>query len=288
MVPDKEKIRRYVMKKIFLSLFAAIVITLPVSAAIWSAADRVPVVGKQLLSKNSLPSNTTFKVTAHGGDNSNVAYTNVVYISKDLLEYAGNDNEVAAVVSTELGHIINGHYAKNKMLNLAKEALTSNLSADNVITTTANSDYVANKTSLNDNKEADITGVDMMVQAGYNPLAMVVVITKMPGSTWEILTGKPANAERAMNVYDYLTYNYPSKVKAGYGCNEYRAFLSYADPIVEKRNSSTKKLEKFNKEQEKAKQERAANIAKYKATGGLSGWDATYTILKNLSEGSEK
>ena len=127
----------------------------------------------------------------------------------------------------------------------------------------------------------------MMIQAGYNPLAMIVVITKHPGSFWEILTGKPANAERAMNVYDYLTYNYPSKVKAGYGCNEYRAFLAYADPIVEKRNSNAKKLEKFNKEQAQAKAERAANIAKYKATGGLTGWDATYTILKNLSESSE-
>ena len=134
----------------------------------------------------------------------------------------------------------------------------------------------------------DKRAVDFMVKAGYNPLAMIVVITKHPGSFWEILTGKPANAERAMNVYDYLTYNYPSKVKAGYGCNEYRAFLAYADPIVEKRNSNAKKLEKFNKEQQQAKAERAANIAKYKATGGLTGWDATYTILKNLSESSER
>ena len=276
------------MKKIFLSLFAAVIFTLPVSAATWSAADRVPVVGKQLLSKNSLPADTTFKVTEGTVDNSNVSSTNIVYISSSDLTYAGNDNEVAAVVSNELGHIINGHYAKNKMIDIAKEALTSNLSSDNVIAITANSSFISNKTSLKDNKEADITGADMMIQAGYNPLAMIVVITKMPGSTWETIQGKPSNSERAMNVYDYLTYNYPSKVEAGYGCNEYRAFLTYADPIVQERNSSDKKLKKFQKEQEKAKQERAKNIAKYKATGGLSGWDATYTILKNLSESSEK
>lgn len=276
------------MKKFIVSLFAAVVMVLPASAATWVAADRVPVVGKTLLEKNSLPSNATFKVVNGAVDNSNVSTTNIVYISSADLTYAGNDNEVAAVVSNELGHIINGHYAKNKMKNIAKAALTSNLSSDNIITTASNSEFVANKSSLKDNKEADITGVDMMIQAGYNPLAMIVVITKMPGSTLETLTGKPANSERAMNVYDYLTYNYPSKVKAGYGCNEYRAFLTYANPIVEERNSNSKKLAKFNKEQEKAKKERAKNIAKYKATGGLSGWDASYTILKTLSESSEK
>lgn len=276
------------MKKIIISLFAAVVMVLPASAATYVAADRVPVVGKALLEKNSLPSNATFKVVNGAVDNSNVSTTNIVYISSADLTYAGNDNEVAAVVSNELGHIINGHYAKNKMKNIAKAALTSNLSADNIITTASNSEFVANKSSLKDNKEADITGVDMMIQAGYNPLAMVVVITKMPGSTLETLAGKPANSERAMNVFDYLTYNYPSKVKAGYGCNEYRAFLAYANPIVEERNSNSKKLAKFNKEQEKAKKERAKNIAKYKATGGLSGWDASYTILKTLSESSEK
>jgi len=276
------------MKKIILSLFAAAVIVLPSTAATWVAADRVAPVGKVLLQKNGLPATATFKVVNGAVDNSSVSTTNTVYISSTDLTYAGNDNEVAAVVSNELGHIINGHYAKNKMRNMAKAALTGNLSSDNVITTASNSTFVANRTSLNDNKEADITGADMMIQAGYNPLAMVVVITKMPGSTLEIVSGKPANSERAMNVYNYLTYNYPSKVKVGYGCNEYRAFLAYADPIVKDRNSNAKKLAKFKKEQEKAKATRAKNIAKYKATGGQSGWDASYTILKTLSESSEK
>ena len=94
-----------------------------------------------------------------------------------------------------------------------------------------------------------------MIQAGYNPLAMVVLVTKMPGSNLEIIQGKPANSERAMNVYE--------------------------------RNSNKKKLEKFTKEQEKNKALRAKNLAQYKATG-LSGWDTTYEVLKSLSETSGK
>lgn len=276
------------MNRIIVSLFAMALLIMPANAATWVAADRVATVGKTLISKNNLPAKTTFKVVNGAADNSNTARTNVVQISSTDLTYTGNDSEVAAVVANEIGHIINGQASKDKFRSIAKAALAEKLSSDNIINTAANSEYLASKTSLSDNKAADITGVDLMMKTGYNPLAMIVVITKMPGSTLEALQGKPANSERAMNVYDYMTYNYPSKVKAGYGCQEYRAFLTYADPIVKDRNSSKKKLAKFNKEQAKNKALRAKNIAQYKATGGLSGWDASYEILKTLSESTEK
>ena len=273
------------MKKIFLVLFALTMIIAPVSA--YDAKDRVPVVGKKLLEKNGLPTDTKFEVVEADADNSNVATSNIIYVSATNLNYAGNDNEVAAVVSNEIGHIINGKTSKTKLRNMAKSVITSNLSSDNLITTAANSEYVAKKTSLNDNKSADITGSDLMIQAGYNPLAMVVLVTKMPGSSMEILRGIPSNSERAMNVYDYLTYNYPSKVKVGYGCKEYTAFLNYANPIVEERNASTKKLAKFNKQQEKNKAERIKNISQYKSTG-TSSWDTSYQLIQAFTETSEK
>ena len=276
------------MKKLLGLLFILSILSIPSFAAEYNASSRVAVIGANILTKNNLPSKTSFKVVKGLADNTYTSTNNIIEISQDDLTYAGNDNEVAAVVSNEIGHIINGKAAKDKFRDIAKNAIANTLSKDNIISTAANSEYLKNKTNLKDNEEADITGVDLMIQAGYNPLAMIVVITKMPGSTLEILQGKPANAERAMNVFDYLTYNYPSKVKAGYGCQEYRNFLAYADPIVQERNSDKKKLEKFNKEQEKNKQLRAKNIAQYKTTGGVSGWDASYTILKTLTESSEK
>ena len=276
------------MQKIIVTIFALAMMILPSSAATWVAADRVSTVGKAIITKNGLPAKTTFKVVNGAADNSNTSTTNVVQISSTDLTYAGTDTEVAAVVAHEIGLIINGKASKDKFRNIAKAAITENLSSDNIITTASNSEFLANKVSLSDNKAADITGADLLIKAGYNPLAMVVVVTKMPGSTLEILQGKPANSERAMNIYDYLTYNYPSKVKAGYGCQEYRTFLEYANPIVAERNSNKKKLAAFNKTQAKNKALRAKNIAQYKATGGLSGWDASYTILKSLSESNEK
>ncbi len=276
------------MKKFIASLFTLLLFTLSSNAATWVAADRVAEVGKTLISKNNLPAKTTFKVVNGEVNNANVSTTNVIQISSTDLSYTGNDSEVAAVIANEMGHIINGTYSKKQMRDAAKNALTSKLSSDNLITAAANSEFLANKTSLSDEKDADITGVDLMAKTNYNPLAMIVVITKRPGSTLEAVQGKPANTERAMNVFDYLSYNYPSRVKTGYGCQEYRAFLEYANPIVKERTSNKKKLEKFNKEQEKNKAERAKNISQYKTSGGQSGWDASYTILKTLSESSEK
>ncbi len=273
------------MKKLIITLMAFAITTISANAATWVAADRVAPVGKKLLEKNGLPTTTTFKVVDGIADNSMATSTNIIYVSSTDLSYAGNDNEVASVISNEIGHIINGQTTKKKLRDLAKSAINSNLGADNLITTAANSAYVENKANLADEKAADITGVDLMINAGYNPLATVVWITKMPGSSFETLQGKPCNTERAMNVYDYLTYNYASKVKVGYNCQEYKSFLAYADPIVAERNSSAKKLAKFNKQQAKNKANRAKSIASYKSTG-KSDWETSYELLKAFTSQS--
>ncbi len=277
------------MKKIFLSVFLLALLILPSSAAAtWNAESRVGSVGKVVVEKNSLPAKLQFSVVETSADNSETVTTNVVQISKEDLKYAGNDNEVAAVITYELGQIINGKSGKEHLRAAAKALLAEKLSQENIVNTAANSEFVKNKVSLGDQKEADMTAIDLMINAGYNPLALVVVITKMPGSNLETILGTPANSERAMSAFDYLSYNYPAKVKAGYGCQEYRNFLAYANPIVEKRNQSKRLAKKYAKLQEKIKKNRAKSLAQYKKTGGLSGWDATYTVLHELSTNSEK
>ncbi len=277
------------MKKILLSVFLLGLFILPATAVSnWDAQNRVNPVGKVVLEKNNLPAKLQFQVVGTNVDNSDTVTTNIVQVSKDDLTYAGNDNEVAAVISYELGQIINGKSGKEHLRAAAKALLAEKLSQENIVNTAANSEFVKSKVSLGDQKEADMTAIDLMINAGYNPLALIVVITKMPGSNLETIMGTPANSERAMSAFDYLSYNYPAKVKAGYGCQEYRNFLAYADPIVEKRNKSKRLVKKYAKLQEKIKQNRAKSLAQYKKTGGLSGWDATYTLLHELSTNPAK
>lgn len=276
------------MKKLLL-LFTAILLAAPAFSATWSAVDRVSAVGKQILTKNNLPADTKFVVTETAVVNSTSNTNKEIYIQKEALGYTGNDNEVAAVISQEIGTIINANASKKKLVSNLASALAGSVSGESA----QNNAIIINELAMNnmsakDQMDADVTGVDLMIQAGYNPLAMIVVLGKMPGSTMDTLKSQPNNFKRTMYIYDYLTYNYPSKIKAGYNCKEYKNFAAYVQPTVDERKADKKKLAKFNKEQAKLKAERAKQIAKYKATGGLNGWDASYTILKNLSESSEK
>lgn len=278
-----------VMKKIILSLILASSLAVPAFAASWNAVNRVPVVGKQVLDKNSLPSNAKFVITETAVTNSTSNTNNEIYIQKTDLGYTGNDNEVAAIVAKELGIIINANASKKKFVSNIASALAGSITDESA----QNKALIINELTMNnmsekDQMNADVTGTDLMIQAGYNPLAMIVVLGKMPGSTMDTLKSQPNNFKRSMYIYDYLSYNYPSKVKAGYNCKEYKNFLAYIQPTIDERKSNKAKLAKFEKEQAKLKKERAKQIAKYKATGGLNGWDASYTILKNLSESSEK
>jgi predicted Zn-dependent protease len=207
-------------------------------------------------------------------DNSNYATNKVINVSSNDLAYTGNDNEVAAVIANELGHIICGHTSRSKVTSLLQSATGTSVTTNETATTLA-----SNYKSLKEEEEADILATDLMATGGYNPLASIVVLTKQTGTTLETLQGKPANADRAMNLYNYISYAYPAKITAGYNCNEYKTFLSYATPIVTERQANKKQEAKNTKEQTKAKKNSASQLQKFKTRGGLSGWDAAYSLL---------
>lgn len=260
------------MKKILLSIFAVMAIAIPSYA--YDASAKVQTVGPALLDKNGIPSsNVKFMVVSGDVDNSNYATNKTINVSTNDLTYAGNDNEVAAVVANELGHIISGHASKGKVISnfIQPDTSTStNLTATNIASNINNS---------KEEKEADIIASNLMVNAGYNPLAIIVVLTKQTGTLWETIQGKPANADRAMSIYNYISYAHPEKLKAGYGCNEYRNFVSYATPIVEERQANKKAEAKNTKEQTKAKKNSMSQLNKFKTRGGISAWDAAFEIL---------
>ena len=263
------------MKKVLISLFMAVVMVLPASAATYNASDRVQTVGQNLLTKNGITTaNVKFTVVSGVADNSNYQTDKVVNISSSELSYAGNDNEVAAVVANELGHIICGHSTRSRFVELLQAQTGANVTTNETVSTLA-----ANYKATKEDKEADVMATELMVNAGYNPLALIVVNTKQTGTYWETLQGKPANAERAMNVYNYVAYAFPAKVKAGYGCNEYRNFLTYANRVVADRQANKKQETKNTKAQAKAKKNSTSTLSKFKTRGGMSGWDAAYSIL---------
>lgn len=266
------------MKKVLLTLFAIVAIAVPSFA--YDAATRVQPIGEQLLTKNGISAtNVKFMVVSDNPNNSNFVSTKVINVSSAELAFAGNDNEVAAVVATEIGHLVYGHASKDQVISLLQSSAETNVSANPTLQTFS-SNY---KTSKQD-KEADLVAVNLMINANYNPLALIVVLTKQTGTYWDTIVGRPANADKALNVYDYISYAYPEKLKVGYGCNEYRTFLAYAQPIEESRKSNSKALKKHNKTYSKAKTNTLKKIAQFKVRGGISGWDAVYSLLNSTQQ----
>ncbi len=267
------------MKKILLTLFTAAMIVIPANAATYDAASRVSEVGTQILSKNGIPSaNVKFMVVSDTPNNSNFITNKVINVSSAELAFAGNDNEVAAVVASEIGHIVLGHSSKDKVLSMLTTTTNTNVSTSDTIQT-----FASNYKTTKQDKEADLVAANLMVTAGYNPLAAIVVLTKQTGTYWDTIIGRPANADKAMNIYDYLTYTYPEKVKIGYGCQEYRNFLEYAQTIVNARAENKKLTNNYNKTYKKAKKNTANAISKFKTRGGISGWDAVYGLLNTTN-----
>ena len=78
------------------------------------------------------------------------------------------------------------------------------------------------KMSRTEEYEADITGVDLMTKAGYNPLAMVSVLYKIGGCYKDFTSTHPSGDKRTMYIYDYITYTYPDKAKLGYTTDSYK------------------------------------------------------------------
>ena len=126
-----------------------------------------------------------------------------------------------------------------------------------------------------------MTGVDLMVKAGYNPLAMISVLNKICGNYIDILQTHPSGEKRLLNVYEYVEYNNPNAIKKGFKSDSYEKSLIVINQTVEKRKNSERLTKKYVKKQEKLlkKKEKRAKKMQNKSTI----WDGYYTTLHYLA-----
>ena len=273
------------MKKILIIFF--VLFFMPFSGAFaedWttqSAAERVNRIGQNIMQKCGLPANIKFIVVDKDEQNAYANFQKEVNVYTGILKLVENDDELAAVISHEIGHILNNHIAKQTMVSaVASTAISVGSYFIPAVGTATIAEQLATlKMSRNEESEADITGVDLMVISGYNPEAMISLLYKLGGAKVEFLSTHPSANTRTMYAFNYITYNYPDKMVKGYTSESYARFMEYASPIIEKRNSSKKKLNAFNKEQEKLKKQRIKKMKKYQNKHNNTGWDISYPLF---------
>lgn len=275
-----------IMKKFVLAIVFTLICNIAVFAEDWNstaALNRVNTIGTKIIKANGIGQAITFKVSDQADIN---AYANInkeVYVYKGLLQYVTDDQELAAVISHELGHILNGHCAKQGVLNTGVNIL-ANATARVTGTTVAavGQQLASSKISRKDEFEADITGVDLMTKAGYNPLAMISVLNKICGNYIDIFQSHPSGEKRLLNIYNYVEYNYPAKLKTGFNSDSYQKALTMLNPTVQKRRASESLTKKYEKEQKKLlvkKEKRMAKAAKQSTI-----WDGYYTTLRLMAQ----
>ncbi len=279
------------MKKLlafFVCAFVSVQLSANAANTNWNSAaqvKRVNTIGKNILAKNNLPTKITFKVIDTDEVNAFANVDKEICVYTGLLKFVENDSELAAVISHEVGHIVNNHVAKQNVVGTVAATAIYNVNMDARLKAGANAanNMTMLKMSRTEEYEADITGADLMTKAGYNPLAMVSVLYKISGNYVDVISTHPSGDKRTMYVYDYITYTYPAKVKAGYNSASYKSFMNYASPIIKARNADPKKLAKFKKEQAKLKAKRLAKLEKYKTAKQSNGWDKSFEVIRAIS-----
>ena len=281
------------MKKILgLMLFVAILAF--TSSDVWAASyttstnwfdttnvNHVNTIGKNIAKANGISTDVQFKVTDNMNMNTDLSATSeVVYIYNGNLKYVANDNELAAMIAHELGHIVNGHNAKSSILNNAISSINPNTTTEKGAATVSLLKTISsNSVSKENEKEADITAVDLLMKANYNPLALISVIYKSDAEkTGGLLEEDLSYEDRIMYIYDYTNYNYPAKAKETYNTDSYKKAYNLINANVQLRNQSKSKVAKVEKTQKKLQKEklkRIKNMAK-----STNPWSSAYSLMQ--------
>jgi len=147
-------------------------------------------VGFNLLNSNGIEKRTTFNFNIKRIKNAGSYYRNrEIVIYRDLYNRLSSDDELAYILGHEISHSVDSYDG----------ILRGYFSA-----------FVQSFSPKKYEYKADKRAVDYMVQAGYNPVASIVVISKTsPQYRYDWYSTHPLATRRMMEIYEYIYKKYP-------------------------------------------------------------------------------
>jgi len=127
-----------------------------------------------------------FKILKKEGPNAFSIPGGYVYITFDLLDYIQSDDELAGILAHEIAHIIHNHALKQTRDNTKFTLLTilgvlltgePDVAVLGKLTTIT----FLNQYSRKYEEEADLTAVELMLKAGYNPVGFLTYMERLHG-----------------------------------------------------------------------------------------------------------
>ena len=224
------------LKRIVFSIFV-IFICMSCANAAWDVTNeaqlqsRMNAVGFNILNSNRIENRLIFMVTNRiysrdrWADVSSVNRT--VWLKPCILPYIDSDDELAGILAHQISHGVDTY-------NGVFRGYVSILNY-----------WVApNKYDL----LADKRAVDYMVNAGYNPLAYIVILNKITQQyRYDIFSNHTLITRRMMRIYEYIYTKYPSILAD----NEYKDNIYYQNFLLTSRQNRLMLKEKLQNNSKK-------------------------------------
>lgn len=180
-------------------------------------------VGFRILNANKIKYRMNF---SYNNKNTVNAFSNsrnhTITVYNGIINYMDDEDELAAVISHEISHSI----------DFSEGVMRGYFSIVPYIFTPRKFE-----------RKADKRAVDFMVNAGYNPVAMIVMMNKAFSQTrFEVFSSHPLSSRRMMYVYEYIYLKYPEYLKN----NKYYNNIYYQNFLLtsqENRRKLQRKLE---------------------------------------------
>ena len=226
-------------------------------------------IGRGILSSNHLPM-ADFVITKTPDTFDDYFVNANVYKEVEMytweLSFAHDKGELTAVIAHQIGKI------SNNMPSQAREQSKTN-TLQITDTLSYESKHIYSHEKLNKDKvdlAADRTAIDFMIQHGDNPLAFLSVYGTYLDYDEDDAT------KHIMNVYDYINYNFPEKLRQGYPTPSYKKAMYVVNKQLTSRSEADKQKVLEEQAKIKAKKIKQANSA-FKA---LNPWNSSYTTLQ--------
>ena len=122
----------------------------------------------------------SFKVLNSKEVNALAAPGGFIYVFKGLVDHMPSDEELAGVLSHEVGHVVKRHTVRQIEKSLLAQVLFGVLFGDRgVMLQNLAFNAIMSGYSRDDEREADQVGFNQALQAGYNPYSMAMTLSKL-------------------------------------------------------------------------------------------------------------
>ena len=185
-------------------------------------------IGFRLLNANGIPTRAIFILDNSREINAYCSnFNRSIVICRGIYTRCESDDELAAIIGHEISHSVDSY----------KGLFRGAISYLNSWVTPRKYEY-----------KADKRAVDYMVNAGYNPVAMIIVMNKnFPQKRYEVFSTHPLSTRRMMEVYEYIYKKYPEYLVH----NEYRNNPIYQNFLLTSKENRAKFQEKIKTNSDK-------------------------------------